>query len=127
MRSVDKEETRTKKKGKANVKSSQEKQRKYYRGRKTRERKEQIKSFLGQKVLLYDARRKTQKGRAMDKESSGPHEITETVETSTSHNLEIILKLTYFLPCYPSKFESDPWQPKRSQTFIWYDSKVKDS
>ena len=80
MRSVDKERDKNKKKGKANMKSSQEKQRKYYRGRKTRERKEQIKSFLGQKVLLCDARRKTRKGRAMDKEWSGPHEITETVE-----------------------------------------------
>eukprot|EP00794_Sanderia_malayensis_P008473 gene8473-9380_t len=62
-----------------NVEKAQEKHKKYYKARKTRSTNEVISFTLGQKVLLYDARRKTRQGGKLTKEWSGPHTITEIV------------------------------------------------
>eukprot|EP00794_Sanderia_malayensis_P018532 gene18532-20394_t len=64
-----------------NVEKAQEKHKKYYKARKTRSTNEVISFTLGQKVLLYDARRKTRQGGKLTKEWSGPHTITEIVGT----------------------------------------------
>eukprot|EP00794_Sanderia_malayensis_P002274 gene2274-2613_t len=62
-----------------NVEKAQEKHKKYYKARKTRSTNEVISFTLGQKVLLYDARRKTRQGGKLAKEWSSPHTITEIV------------------------------------------------
>ena len=68
-------------KAKTNIKTAQESQKKYYKKRKTANGKKEIKFKIGQKVLLFNARKTTRKGDKLGKAWTGPYEITEIVGT----------------------------------------------
>lgn len=71
----------THEKAKANITTAQETQKKYYKKRKTANGKKEIKFKIGQKVLLFNARKTTRKGDKLGKTWTGPYEITEIVGT----------------------------------------------
>ena len=66
-------------KAEANIKTAQEKQKKYYKKRKLVPGKMPVKFAVGQKVLLYNARKRTRQGDPLSKSWSGPHVIREVI------------------------------------------------
>ena len=66
-------------KAEANIKTAQEKQKKYYKERKLVPGKKLVKFTVGQKVLLYNARKRTRQGDPLSKSWSGPHIIRELI------------------------------------------------
>ena len=67
------------KKSEANIKIAQARQKKYFKERKLAPGKKIVKFSIGQKVLLYNARKRMRQGDPLSKSWSGPHIIREVI------------------------------------------------
>ena len=88
-------------KAEANIKTAQEKQKKCYMERKLMPGKKPVKFAVGQKVLLYNARRRLQQGDPLWKSWSGPHNIREVIGSKHVHrdNNKVKRNINHLKPC----------------------------
>ena len=88
-------------KAEANIKTAQGKQKKCYIEQKLMPGKKPVKFAVGQKVLLYNARKRLRQGDPLWKSWSGPHIILEVIGSKHVHvdNNKVKRNINHLKPC----------------------------